>query len=54
MDILGIRLSKLRAHPLLLLAELSPEHEEEEDEDDKPAHLGEGDREAEESLVVIP
>lgn len=37
MDILGIRLSKLRAHPLLLLAELDPEHEEEEDENDEPA-----------------
>jgi hypothetical protein len=49
MDILGIRLSKLSAHPLFLHAEFDPEHEEDEDENDEPAHLGDGDREAQES-----
>jgi hypothetical protein len=48
-DIGGIRLSKLRAHPLLLHAELCPEHEEDEDDNDEPAHLGDGDREAQKS-----
>ena len=49
MDILGIRLSKLRAHPLLLHAELGPEPEEDEDENEEPSHLGDGDRDSEES-----
>src|SRR6202021_485876 len=39
----------LRTHPLLLHAELYPEREEEESESDEPAHLGEGNRGAEES-----
>jgi hypothetical protein len=39
-----IRLPKLRAHPLLLQAELGPEHDEYYDETDDPAHLGERNR----------
>ena len=42
----GIRLPKLGAHPLLLHAELEPEHEEDEDENDEPAHLGDCNRHA--------
>src|SRR5215467_8084921 len=41
MAIGGIRLSKLGAHPLLLLAELGPEHDDYQDETNDPAHLGE-------------
>ena len=41
MGIGGIRLSKLGAHPLLLLAQLGPEHNEDQDQTDDPAHLGE-------------
>ena len=33
---------------MLLHTELAPEYEEDEDENDKPAHLGEGDRGAKE------
>ena len=44
----GIRLPKLGTHPLLLHAELDPEHEEDEDENDEPAHLGDGNRHAKE------
>ena len=43
MDIGGIRLPKLGTHPLLLHAELNPQHEEYEDETDDPAHLRERD-----------
>jgi hypothetical protein len=42
----SIRLPKLGAHPLLLHAELDPEHEEDEDENDEPAHLGDCNRHA--------
>ena len=44
----GVSFPKLGAHPLLLHTELAPEYEEDEDENDKPAHLGEGDRGAKE------
>src|SRR5258707_1047752 len=44
MGIGGIRLPKLRAHPLLLHAQLDPEHEEYQDETDDSAHLGERNR----------
>jgi len=40
MGIGGVCFPKLGAHPLLLLAELEPEHDEEKDESDKSAHLG--------------
>jgi hypothetical protein len=42
----SIRLPKLGAPPLLLHAELDPEHEEDEDENDEPAHLGNCNRDA--------
>ena len=48
MGIDGVCFPKLGAHPLLLHAELEPEHEEDKDESDKSAHLGEGDRGAKE------
>ena len=44
MGIGGICLSKFGTHPLLLPAELGPEHEEHQDETDDPAHLGERNR----------
>src|SRR5579863_2209500 len=44
----GIRLPKLRAHPLLLHAELEPEREEDEDDNDEPAHLRDCNRHAKE------
>ena len=44
MGIGGIRLPKLGTHPLLLHAELGPEHEEYLDVNDDPAHLGERNR----------
>src|ERR1700732_1555165 len=43
-----MRLAELGTHPLFLDAELDPEREEEENENDKPAHLGEGNRGAKE------
>src|SRR5271163_4314449 len=46
MSIGGICLAELGAHPLLLHAELDPEHEEDEDENDEPAHLGDYNRHA--------
>src|SRR6516164_8091456 len=48
MGIGGVGFPKLGAHPLLLLAELEPEHDEENDESHKSAHLGERDRRAKE------
>ena len=42
----GIGLPKLGAHPLLLHAELEPEHKEDQDENDDPAHLRDGNRHA--------
>src|SRR5215472_10713553 len=44
MGIGGIRLPKLGAHPLLLLAELGPEHDEYYGEADDPTHLRERNR----------
>jgi hypothetical protein len=44
MGINRIRLPKLGTHPLLLHAEVGPEHEEYYDETDDPAHLGERNR----------
>src|SRR5215475_11780530 len=44
MGIDGVCFPKLRAHPLLLHAELEPKHEEDKNERDKSAHLGESDR----------
>ena len=40
----SIRFPKQGVHPLLLHAELKPEHQEDEEESDKSAHLGQGDR----------
>jgi hypothetical protein len=49
MSVGGIYFSELGAHPLVLHAELDPEHEEYENENDEPAHLGHGNRHAKES-----
>jgi len=49
MSIGGIRLAELGTHPLFLHAELDPEREEDENANDGPAHLGDGNRHAEES-----
>jgi hypothetical protein len=47
MGIGGVCFPKLGAHPLLLPVELEPERDEDKDESDKPAHLRERDRGAE-------
>jgi hypothetical protein len=44
MGIGDVRLPKLGTHPLLLSAELGPEHDEYQDETDDPAYLGERNR----------
>ncbi|SPE26333.1 hypothetical protein SBA5_540091 [Candidatus Sulfotelmatomonas gaucii] len=48
MSIAVIRVAELGTHPLFLHAELDPERDKEENENDKPAHLGEGNRGAKE------
>ena len=48
-DIVGVRLAELRAHPLLFHAQLGPEHDKEKNENDEAAHLRDGDGEAQES-----
>src|ERR1700722_2387961 len=45
----GIRFAELGTHPPLLYAEFGPIREEDENDNDESAHLGDGNRHAEES-----